>query len=154
MEIFYYMTERNRLSRYVRKKGAFASMTIRENDRAILRLVNAHRFLSTDLIARLLDTGQDTAVPLNTGRDGKKRPANYSFGTKALYKRLQGLFHEGYLQRHHLTDQPIGRGFGSSPAIYGLGGKGADILAEELGIPATELKKVVEQNKVRLFDFR
>lgn len=137
---------RQKHSRYV--PGQVPAFRFKDTDREILLLVYRHRFLSTPLLSALLCKEQ-TAEGSAIGRDGKKRPAKYGFSEKALYRRLQLLFHARYLERHHFTDRPIGRGMGSSPAIYGLGTKGADIVAEAIGEPVMVLKKIVDQNKVR-----
>lgn len=142
------MTEPKRLSRYQRNPTAFANLTLKEIDIEIIKLVYGHRFLTIDLIAPLLGIDGSKTTETAIGRDGKERPVSYGFGEKALYKRLQALYHAKYLERHRFTDYPIGRGFGSSPAIYGIGLKGADIIAEISGVPATELKRLVERDKV------
>jgi hypothetical protein len=90
-------TQKKRLSRYYPKKGAFPRFVIRDRDREIIKLVYNHRFLNTPLIASLLKITTPEKQEYKTGLDGKKRPTRYGFGEKALYKRLQQLFHEKYL---------------------------------------------------------
>lgn len=136
------------LSRYIRDKSAFSDFVINDKDRQTIKLVYSHRFLSTNLLWQLLKNNESSLEQFKIGKDGKKRPLHYGFSKNALYKRLQGLFHSQYLARHYMTDNPIGRGYGSSPAIYGLGTKGANLLAKELGIDSFLLKDIVERNKV------
>lgn len=142
-------TRKKQLSRYYPKKGAFPKIVIRERDRTIMKLIYEHRFLNTNLIWYLLKTEIPENQDYNVGKDGKKRPTKYGFGTKALYKRLQQLFHERYLERHLLTDEPVGRGYGSPKAIYGLGLKSAPIIAEIAGISPQDVRNIVLSNKVK-----
>lgn len=142
-------TQKKKLSRYYPKKGAFPKFVIRDRDRAILKLILQHRFLDTSLLWHLLKANEPKDTVYRVGRDGKKRPTRYGFGEKALYKRLQQLFHERYLDRHLITDEPIGRGYGSPKAIYGLGPKSAEVISELVGIPAQEVRNIVLSNKVK-----
>ena len=114
-----------------------------------MRLVYEHRFLDTTLIWHLLGTNRVGHTEYRIGKDGKKRPARYGFGEKALYKRLQQLFHARYLDRHLLTDEPVGRGYGTPRAIYGLGPKSAGPISEIIGISTQEVKNIVSSNKVK-----
>jgi len=142
-------TRKKQLSRYYPKKGAFPKFVIRDRDREIMKLIYEHRFLNTSLISNLLKTSVPENQEYKIGKDGKKRPTRYGFGEKALYKRLQQLFHGRYLERHLITDEPVGRGYGSPKAIYGLGLKSAPIIAEIVGITAQEVRNIVFSNKVK-----
>jgi len=142
-------TQKKQLSRYYPKKGAFPKFVIRDRDREIMKLIYEHRFLSTNLIWYLLKTENPQIQDYKIGKDGKKRPKKYGFGEKALYKRLQQLFHGRYLERHLITDEPVGRGYGSPKAIYGLGLKSASIIAEIAGITPQEVRNIVLSNKVK-----
>lgn len=78
-------------------------------DRRIIHLVYQHRFLRSNQIAALLN-----------------RPS------PSLLRRLQLLYHHGYLERpraqldyYHLS--------GSRPIVYGLGNKGGKLLRQDLG---------------------
>ena len=142
-------TQKKQLSRYYPKKGAFPKFVIREREREIMKLIYEHRFLNTNLIWYLLKTEKLENQDYKVGKDGKKRPTNYGFGEKALYKRLQQLFHGRYLERHLITDEPVGRGYGSPKAIYGLGLKSAPIIAEIAGISPQEVRNIVLSNKVK-----
>lgn len=136
-------------SRYVPVKQAFPDLTINARDIEILRLVHKHRFLDTSLIWHLLETGEQSDDYSRVGKDGKKRPAKYGFGQKALYKRLQLLFHGHYLARHFITDLPMGRGYGAPKAIYGLGSASARVLPDYVGETSHEVRRIVESNKVK-----
>jgi hypothetical protein len=80
-----------------------------ERDRTILRLVHRHRFLRSQHIITLIGGGQ-----------------------QPLLRRLQLLYHHGYLERPRAQLEYFHRG-GSRPIAYGLGSKGAALLKQELG---------------------
>ena len=143
-------TPRKRLSRYVPDKGAFPDLVLRDRDYTILRLVYDHRFLSSELLWHLLQTdSQFRAVSYSIGSDGRQHPTSYGFGRQALSKRLKQLFNARYLERHYITDQPMGRGHGSPRAIYGLGPACPKILQEKLDIPPRITRRIIESNKVK-----
>jgi hypothetical protein len=142
-------TVRKQRPRYYRQKGAFSGLTLRDVDQLILRLVYAHRFLDTELLLHLLAVRNAAQPEYREGRDGKERPTRYGFGLKALYTRLQALFHAKYLDRHFLTDRPMGPGHGSPRAIYGLGPASAKIVGEMAGITYQEVQDIIESNKVK-----
>jgi len=143
-------TQKKRLSRYVPNKGAFPDLILRDRDFTILRLVYDHRFLSSELLWHLLQTDdQSRDVSYSVGSDGKKRPTSYGFGRQALSKRLKQLFNARYLERHYLTDQPMGRGYGAPGAIYGLGPACPKILQERFDIPPRITRRIIESNKVK-----
>jgi hypothetical protein len=141
-------TRRKTLPRYQRDKSAFPKFTLRERDREIVRLVFEHRFLDTELIWHLLKKEGDSDADYLTGRDGKARPVSYGFGRKALYKRLQALYHTSYLNRRFPADQPIGRGYDGPRAIYGIGPKSVGILPDIMDVTPQEVRRMVEMNKV------
>jgi hypothetical protein len=139
-----------RLSRYVPNKEAFPDLVLRDRDFTILRLVYVHRFLSSELLWYLLTSQERIAgVSYAVGSDGKNRPTEYGFGPQALSKRLKQLFNARYLERHYITDQPMGRGYGSPRAIYGLGPKSPKILEEKLDIPPRTTRRIIESNRVK-----
>lgn len=147
------MTESNRsksLPRHRPAKGAYSNLRIGDRDRTIIRLLYEHRFLSTELIGHLLGIyGEIIPTWGKPGRNGKTRPARYSFGEKALYKRLQALFHGRYVERHFATDRPLGRGEGAPAAIYGIGPKSAALSSELTGVSPDEIRRIYEANKVK-----
>ena len=143
-------TQKKRLSRYVPDKGAFPDLVLRDRDYKILRLVYDHRFLSGELLWHLLQSdGESSVVSYTVGSDGKKRPKKYGFGRQALSKRLKQLFNARFLERHYITDQPMGRGYGAPGAIYGLGPACPKILQERLDIPTEVTRRIIDGNKVK-----
>ena len=97
-----------RLKRFSRSALA-GSLELTDRDRAILSLVARHRFLrSTHIIAFAGGSAQQ------------------------ISRRLQLLYHHGYLERPRAQLEYFHRG-GSRHVVYGLGGKGAKLLAQEFG---------------------
>jgi DNA-binding Lrp family transcriptional regulator len=80
-------------------------------DREILRQVRRHRFLRSSQIVSLLGGSRQHVI-----------------------RRLQLLFHHGYLERPRAQIDYFHRG-GSQSIAYGLGSKGARWLARELSLP-------------------
>src|SRR5579862_2962912 len=107
--------ESKRLPRFKRAREV-APMQLTERDRAIIRQVHRHRFVRSSHIAGLLD---DTS--------------------QQLLRRLQLLFHHGYLERPRSQIDYFHRG-GSRHIVYGLGNKGASLLKQELGASFRELR--------------
>ncbi len=142
-------THQKRLSRYKRDKSAFPNFTIQERDREIVHLVFEHRFLDTELIWHLLQKDEQSETEYRPGRNGKARPVSYGFGRKALYKRLQALYHTSYLDRRFPADQPIGRGYDGPRAIYSIGSASSKLLAETAGVTPREIQRIVQANKVQ-----
>jgi len=126
------------------------NLRLKERDYQIIRLIYEFRFLSSELIWHLTRSDDHSnSIPYSIGQDGKKRPSKYGFGRQALFKRLKQLFDAGYVQRHYITDQPIGRGHGLPRAIYGLGPNSPRVLHELDGIPVKETRNIIEGNKVK-----
>ena len=98
-----------RLPRFKRIPPA-APIQLTDRDRDIIRLIHQHRFLRSHQIAALLGGSEQQIV-----------------------RRLQLLFHHGYLERPRVQIQYYERG-GSQPLAYGLGNKGGALLRFELGI--------------------
>jgi len=101
--------EKNHSSRF-RRVATVAPIHLTDRDRDIIRLVHRHRFLRSHHIAALLGGSEQQIV-----------------------RRLQLLFHHGYLERPRAQIQYYERG-GSQPIAYGLGNKGGALLRRELGI--------------------
>lgn len=100
--------ESPRLPRFQRAPSV-PPIALTDRDRLILRLVHRHRFLrSSHLIA--LVGGSD----------------------QILLRRLQLLFHHGYLERPRAQLQYYER-TGSRPMVYGLGSQGGKLLKTQLG---------------------
>ena len=129
--------------------SASTDLVLNQRDFEILSAVHQHRFLTTDLIWRLVRDGGPGSLDYGVGRDGKKRPTSYGFGLKALYKRLALLHKSGFLARHYVTDQPYGASHGSPRAVYGLGSKAVSPVADLIGAPPNEVRRIVEANEVK-----
>lgn len=95
-----------RLSRFTRATG-IAPMQLTERDDRVIRLVHRHRFLRSPQIAALL-----------------------SDHSQQLLRRLQLLYHHGYLERPRAQIDYYRHG-GSRHIVYGLGNKGAALLRRE-----------------------
>jgi len=97
--------------RYTRKPETIGGIKISDRDIEIIKLAYEYRFLNSRQIQGLIK-GSD----------------------QVILRRLQKLFHHGYL------DRPVSQIVFSNPLmgyqnmVYGLGDKGADLLADKLGI--------------------
>jgi len=87
-----------------------APIQLTERDRAIIRLVHRHRFLRSSQIVALIGGSEQQVV-----------------------RRLQLLFHQGYLERPRAQIQYYVHG-GSRTIAYGLGSKGGTLLRREFGL--------------------
>jgi len=112
-----------RLPRY--KRGVAAAIRITERDVEIVRAIAKHHFLSSKHISLLVD-GSD----------------------QQLRRRLQLLFHHGFLERPRAQLEYFGRS-GSQPMIYGLGNRGARLLAEHESLPYDKIDWSYKNSKVR-----
>src|SRR5580765_3797129 len=93
-----------RLPRF-KRSTAIAALRLTERDREILGHVHRHRFLRSSHIVTLADGSE-----------------------QQLLRRLQLLFHHGYLDRPRSQLAYYHQG-GSKNIVYGLGNKGAKLLA-------------------------
>jgi hypothetical protein len=94
--------------KFKRARGEKPALFLQPRDVEIVKLVYDHRFLDSDQIRALSDgSGQ------------------------GISRRLQKLFHHGYLDR---PPQQFTYASGNKKIIYALGNKGADILATAYGI--------------------
>lgn len=91
-------------------------MELTERDRDIIRIVHRYRFLRSNQIVDLL-----------------------SNGSQQILRRLQLLYHHGYLERPRAQIDYYHNG-GSKPIVYGLGNKGAFLLRREYGILLRHLR--------------
>jgi hypothetical protein len=98
-------TKSTRRARF--ERGQSASFRLTERDIEIIREVAAHRFLRSTHISRLLEGSH-----------------------KKILERLTSLYHAGYLDRPRSQLDYHVRAGGSAPFVYGLGNRGADLLAE------------------------
>lgn len=93
-----------------KRASIVAPVQLTSRDHSILRLIHRHRFLRSHQIIALLGGSP-----------------------QQLVRRLQLLFHHGYLERPRAQLQYVERG-GSQSIAYGLGNKGGALLRRELGI--------------------
>lgn len=93
-----------------RRVSPVAPVQLTDRDRAILRLIHRHRFLRSHQISALLGGSEQQIV-----------------------RRLQLIFHHGYLERPRAQIQYYERG-GSRAIAYGLGNKGGALLRQEHGL--------------------
>lgn len=100
----------NRLPRF-RRVPQVRRITLTDRDRAILKLVHRHRFLRSSHLGDLVGGSH-----------------------QHLLRRLQLLYHHGYLERPHSQIDYFGAG-GSRAIAYGLGNKGAACLKRDLKLP-------------------
>ena len=111
--------EHEHLSRY-KRDSAIGPFQLTERDRDIIRQVSRHRFLRSPQIVALVGGSQQQVL-----------------------RRLQRLFHHGYLERPY-AQLTFFRTGGSHHMAYGLGNKGATLVNNEgLDIPYI---RVGEQN--------
>jgi hypothetical protein len=92
-----------------------APMQFTERDRAIIQLVHRHRFLRSSQIVALVG---DSSQP--------------------LLRRLQLLYHHGFLERPRAQLDYYHQG-GSRHMVYGLGNKGGALLRQERGVAVRQL---------------
>lgn len=100
--------ESPRLPRFQRACSV-SPIELTNRDCLILRLVHRHRFLPSSHLTALLGRSDQTVL-----------------------RRLQLLFHHGYLERPRAQLQYYER-IGSRPMVYGLGSKGGKLLKVQLG---------------------
>lgn len=101
--------QNNRSPRF-KRVATVAPIQLTDRDRDLIRFVHRHRFLRSHHIAALLGGSEQQIV-----------------------RRLQLLFHHGYLERPRIQLQYVERG-GSWPIAYGLGNKGGALLRREHGL--------------------
>ncbi len=97
-----------------RRKISVPIPHLTERDRQIIRQVFRYRFLRSTHIAALVGGSQQQTL-----------------------RRLQSLYHHGYLDRPRAQIDYYRRG--SRAMVYGLGNKGMDLLVQEDGIPQRKL---------------
>ena len=114
-----------RLPRFQRS-SAVQSLRLTERDREILRHVHRHRFLRSDHL-----------VALSPG------------SRQQTLRRLQRLYHHGYLERPR--SQIDYYQSGSRRMVYGLGNKGAAVLKRDLSLPYHQLDWTTKNRIGKLF---
>ena len=113
-------TQQDRKPRF--KRAKIRPFQVQERDLDIIKVVYKHRFLSSEHITALIDgSGQ------------------------GILRRLQLLYHAGYLDR---PKEQVSHWVYSRRIVYGLGNKGADLLAGILDLPDQRPGVGHEQAKV------
>ena len=107
--------ESPRLPRFERAPTV-APLQVTPRDRNIIQLVYRHRFLRSSHITALI-------------RDSSQQ----------LLRRLQLLYHHGFLERPRAQLDYYHHG-GSHHMVYGIGNKGAALLKHEIGVPLIHLR--------------
>jgi len=117
---------RKRSTRYTRNPETVGIVKIQPRDLEIINLVRNYRFLSSEQIQALV-SGSD----------------------QVILRRLQKLYHHGYLDRpisQIVFSNPL---FGPQKMVYGLGDKGADLLSEAYGIDRGKIVWSEKNEEVR-----
>lgn len=114
-----------RLQRFHRTDAGLPPIKVTDRDSEIIRVVYHHRFLRSNHIFALL---------------GGSR--------QGLLRRLQLLYHHGYLERPIAQLEFFHKG-GSSPIVYGIGNKGARLLASTIGIKVRHFRWNEKNQAVR-----
>jgi hypothetical protein len=115
-----------RLPRFQRDQSV-TSLLLTERDRELMRQVYQNRFLrSTHLVSLLTGSHQQ------------------------LLRRLQRLYHHGYLDRPRAQIDYYRQG--SRPMVYGIGNKAMDFLTRDMGIPERKINWTAKNRTItRLF---
>jgi hypothetical protein len=112
--------------RFEKTPKAIGNIVIQKRDIEIIKLLWEYRFLSSEQIQKLVE-----------GSDQVK------------LRRLQKLYHHGYIDRpisQIVFSNPL---FGPQKMVYGLGDKGADLLAETYGIDRGNIAWSEKNDEVR-----
>lgn len=110
------MSMAKRTSRFKREPAKVGGITIQPRDHSIIQTVYDYRFVNSDHIAALTE-GSD----------------------QQIRRRLQKLFHHGYLDRPPLQQvDPLHPG--SQKMVYGLSDRGAELLAEKNGYDIAKIR--------------
>lgn len=92
-----------------KRDSTITPIQLTERDRSVIRVIHQHRFLRSSHITALIGGSH-----------------------QSILRRLQLLFHHGYLTRPRAQIDYFYQG-GNRHIVYGIGSKGADVLREELG---------------------
>lgn len=104
-----------RLPRFKRKRGKIRKFRTTPRDEKIILIVGRHRIIRSTQIIALLQAEDPSTSEQNVTR------------------RLQLLFHGGYLSRPLAQVETYKAGSGSQPIVFILGNKGIDLLVEKYG---------------------
>lgn len=108
------------------------NMRLTGRDRRVVMAVYTHRMLTRDQIKRLIFE-----------KPGLK-PGSIEYSSK---KRLKLLYHHEFLERKPLTVRSTGPG--QPPLVYFLDERGANLVAEELGVGRDEVDWKPKRNEVK-----
>jgi len=106
------------------KRVAFRPFQLQERDIEVIKEIYKHRFLTSEHI-RALIPGSD----------------------QVILRRLQLLYHAGYLDRPREQIKPYKSG--SSAMVYGIGNKGADYLSQALNVPRSKVDWTTKNREVK-----
>lgn len=118
------MTSSNSSRKPRYRRASDVRIRLQERDRKIIYQVYKHRFLDSNHIEALI---------------GGSR--------QALLRRLQGLFHAGYLTRPLEQLRPYQKG--SRPIVYGIGNEGVEVLETEYKIPKGKIDWTRKNREVK-----
>jgi hypothetical protein len=104
---------------------------VTERDLAIIELVYRYRLLNSEHLASLVKGS-----------------------SQVIRRRLQLLYHARYLDRPRIQIADFYRNSKPEPMVYALGNKGADLLAEHLGLPRRTIDWTAKNRKIRDTFFR
>lgn len=108
-------TIQTRAPKFKRKPRQLGGVRLQERDIGIIRLVHDYRFLNSDQIKLLADGSE-----------------------QGISRRLQKLFHHSFLDRP--PSQILNPLAGAPKMVYALGDRGADLLADKLGIDRGKIR--------------
>jgi len=109
------METTKRTPKFKRRPEEVGGLKLQERDVRIIRLLHDFRFINSDQIQALVNGSE-----------------------RGILKRLQKLFHHGFLDRP--LSQIVYPLIGAQKMVYALGDKGADLLAEKFGIDRGKIK--------------
>jgi hypothetical protein len=117
------MEEKKRLRKFKRERAAFSAMQIQPRDLEILKSLADYRFLTTPHI-----------LALHPG------------GERNMQRRLQKLFHEGFVDR---PPRQLSWHRPQGDMVYALGNRGADLLAERLNLQRGKVDWTTKNREAR-----
>jgi len=109
------MEKTKRTPRFKREPQQVGGLRLQERDIEIIKLVHDFRFLNSHQIELLVNTSE-----------------------KAILRRLQKLFHHGFLDRP--PAQIVYPLKGTQKMVYALGDRGAELLAEKFGVDIAKIR--------------
>ena len=118
-----------RLPRFRRESEAVRPIELTQRDKEIIRHVARFRFLRSTHVLRLVEGAPSQ-----------------------ILRRLQALYHHGWLDRPQCQIDFFHRGGGSKPMAYGLGSRGAAFMRREHNVPFERMQWSGKKSRIgRLF---